>query len=485
MASGFEGKRGSFQKKQPMRVSAVQQGGQMAIGKSSSSPSLAVQLQPQPYTMPRIGDRLGMSFSKRYQTSTHFEVNEVRALSYSEFVPMEDGSVSPKTPHEQLMVRLKSRSARLEAENNKAFLDMYRNDMFSSSQNDTKLDELLKATSNRAAELQDKSAQLQSELHAAERRLERVNNLTVQHATDTDLQALNAFERSQKRIQEDKKEEELQNQRDEAQAHWAKIHRKLQSELVEMRDYQVLLHELRRLRLEKLQEAIVGVLDGRRLRSSIREMIRHGAQRILQRLEQAGVPLEDWLREVLVNSCHIEIRIEDKETQLLELRRQALGTVTTDVRTLSSQTKQERFDNLCAKTWENFRTQKDNVSGEEAADRRRTVTEARVSIAPGVLEGGASESGGAVSTKDNVRAELRAVEAEIVAMRRLLTDMRQNAASAICHRIREAEKNGGEQQYKAAQYWGMQTLTLFVSEDFGKAVMKELQKSAPHKQFID
>eukprot|EP00971_Amphidinium_carterae_P186270 3697522-Amphidinium_carterae.1 len=34
-------------------------------------------------------------------------------------------------------------------------------------------------------------------------------------------------------------------------------------------------------------EAIVGVMDGRRLRSCIREMIRHGAQRILQRLEQA------------------------------------------------------------------------------------------------------------------------------------------------------------------------------------------------------
>merc|ERR1719263_2374550 len=143
-----------------------------------------------------------------------------------------------------------------------------------------------------------------------------------------ELQALNAFERSQRRIQEDKREEELQK----------------------LRDYKVLLVEFRRLRLEKLQETLGRVQDGRRLRACVREMVRHGAQRILNRLEQASVPLETWMREVLVNSCHLELRIEDADNKLLKLRRQALGPVKDEIKDMVNSSKDSRFEALCART---------------------------------------------------------------------------------------------------------------------------------------
>ena len=47
-------------------------------------------------------------------------------------------------------------------------------------------------------------------------------------------------------------------------------------------------------------------------------MIRNGAQRILQRLETAKLPLEPWMREVLLNCCYVEIRIEDFALEWVE-----------------------------------------------------------------------------------------------------------------------------------------------------------------------
>jgi len=209
------------------------------------------------------------------------------------------------------MTRLRSREARAKAEANRDFLAQYRHVMDTKA--DERLDKLLKATAARADELKKKSEELQIEAADADRKLERANAQSVTQANELELQAMNAFERSQRRIQEDKREEELQKLRDEAQANYVRVQRRLQNELIELRDYQVLLTQFRRLRLEKLQETLSRVNDGRRLRSCVREMIRHGAQRILGRLETAALPLDTWMREVLVNSCHLELKIEDAE----------------------------------------------------------------------------------------------------------------------------------------------------------------------------
>merc|ERR1719463_966951 len=85
---------------------------------------------------------------------------------------------------------------------------------------------------------------------------------------------------------------------------------------------------------------------------------------------------------------------------------------------------------------------------------------------------------------DKTAAEMHAVEADIAAVKRLLTDMRANAAAVICHQIREAEKTGGRVSAKEAMEDGFRKLKLLVNEDFAKTTMKELQKSAPQGKFV-
>lgn len=72
--------------------------------------------------------------------------------------------------------------------------------------------------------------------------------------------------------------------------------------------------------------------------------------------------------------------------------------------------------------------------------------------------------------------EVLAAEAEVQALQQLLEDTRQNAAAAICSKIKQAEKGGGRNGVSAMQ-WGNQMLTLLVSEDFAKAATKDLRKT--------
>eukprot|EP00931_Biecheleriopsis_adriatica_P006400 TRINITY_DN107807_c0_g1_i1.p1 TRINITY_DN107807_c0_g1~~TRINITY_DN107807_c0_g1_i1.p1 ORF type:complete len:544 (+),score=161.55 TRINITY_DN107807_c0_g1_i1:64-1695(+) len=460
----------------------------------------------------------GSSASRRKEAAAAKVIAEVRALAGD--APIKgDGNntdLPPKSSHEALLQRLKSRAARLEAEKNRDFLANYRANMYSdedSTATDTHLDGLLKALDKRTDELKQRSEDLQVEAAEAERRLEMTNSLNLGHKSETELQAMSAFERSQIRVQQDKKEEEFQKQRDEEKALYTKVHRRLQNELIELRDYKVLLREYRRVRLEKLNESLGKVQDGRRLRNCVRVMIRNGAQRILARLETANLPLEPWMREVLVNCCHVEIRIEDAETRLLGLRRQALQPVKTDVQSMLAKTKSERFEDLFRKTWD-MRQQRLGItngtilSEESGSGEPMWGTDTLGKFKFGASDGGRSVGfGGLGSTlgdgldtpsmaatlkpsatidfraskldaSDKVTTQMRAVEDEINALRRLLADMRQNAAAVICNQIRQADKSGPLSNKKAMQ-WGQVMLSLLVSEDFAKTTMKELQKLAP------
>lgn len=421
----------------------------------------------------------GGGAQQRSQSAGSLEVSEVRALCGDE--PSKGEADMPRSPHEGLLTRLKSRAARQEAEQNRAFIAEYRKCNVNNPTSEARLDALLKNTSKKAGDLKQRSEDLQQEAADAERRLEKTNALNVGRATETELQAMSAFERSQKRIQEDKREEDLQRHRDEVQANYAKVHRRLQSELIELRDFKVLLREFRRVRLEKLHDTLGRVCDGRQLRACVREMIRHGAQRILQKLESAQLPLEPWMREVLVNCCHVEIRIEDAEEKLLAHRRHALQPVKDDVQAMLAQTKTERFEKLCTRTWENrLLSTADSAHPRRHSDLNGGDPSATNGEGHAALESAGGQGNNKRAVPEKVAGDMRAAEGDIAALRRLLSDMRHNAGAVICNKIRQAEKNGGREACEDATEWGKSMLAMFVSEDFAKAMMKELQKSAPH-----
>lgn len=445
---------------------------------------------------------LGGTPGKRSQSASQLDVMDVRALAKDEPYSEEQAGGANRSDHATLMMRLKSREARAKAESNRDFLSNYRTGGTPDPKADDRLDKLLKSTAQRADELRLKSEELNVEATDAERKLERVNAQLVTRLNEGELQAMSAFERSQRRIQEDKREEELQKLRDEAQANYIRVHRRLQNELIELRDYKVLLDEFRRLRLEKLQETLARVNDGRRLRACVREMVRHGAQRTLNRLETASVPLETWMREVLVNSCHLELRIEDGEGKLLRLRQQALKPVQKEIQEMVGAPKGERFEALCARTWGNRRSANStqdlsgsmgNQSHEDDNDESRHLNTMQgssfgatgQSMATGPNAGfrGAMSMNSTMTSRvpDNIAAEMETVEADIAAVKRLLADMRGNAAAVVCHQIREAEKTGGRSAAKEAMEEGFRKLKLLVSEDFAKTTLKELAKSAPGK----
>jgi hypothetical protein len=450
-----------------------------------------------------LGGGTGLSSNKkspnqgRSQSTGQLDIiAEVRALANDEPYSAEQDNAN-RTEHGSLMMRLKSREARSKAESNRDFFTRYRNSG-PDPRADDKLDKLLETTAGRAEELRVKSEELKVEAADAERKLERVNSQKLKSASEHELQQMNAFERSQRRIQEDKREEELQKMRDEAQANYVRVHRRMQNEMIELRDHQVLLAEFRRLRLEKLQENLSLVNDGRKLRSCVRQMLKHGAQRILSRLEGANVPLDTWMREVLVNSCHLEIRVEVAEAKLLALQRQALGPVKSEVRTMANSSKQERFEALCERTWRN----RCGATNGEEPDSPVCIRETTVKFAALPLEGddngnrtasdgyrqpNSSSIGaqfrGITRVPEEIGREMQVVEGDIQAVTRLIADMRSNAAAVVCHFIREAEKTGGRAATKEAMTEGFRKLKLLVNEDFAKTTIKELQKSAPQGKF--
>ncbi|CAK9050987.1 unnamed protein product [Durusdinium trenchii] len=467
---------------------------------------------------------LGMSRSDWSETSTGFGpskakswanlrkaqalesiIAEVRDLGGD--APMKgDGhsDLPPKNSHEALLIRLKSRAARLEAEKHRDFIHSYWQSMYAdddSTLSDAHLDSLLTGLEKKSEELKLRSEELQLEAKEAERRLEHVNSLHLGRASDLELQAMNAFERSQRRIQEDKREEEYQKQRDEVQALFAKVHRRLQSELIELRDYKVLLREYRRVRLEKLSETLGKVQDGRRLRHCVRVMIRNGAQRILQRLESAKLPLEPWMREVLLNCCYVEIRIEDTEQKLLTLRREALKPVKAEVQKMMSKTKAERFEDLFVRTLEQRHQPLTSAIGSTCGSDKASPTPpeppspgglSRASSAAQLRQrpqrGESNSSFGSEHPKEpektadpeQVKEEVRRLEEDLSSLRRLLQDMRNNAAAVICNHMRQAEKSAKKYwSQKEGNAWGCRILSLLVSEDFAKRTMKEWEKLAP------
>eukprot|EP00928_Gymnodinium_smaydae_P022058 TRINITY_DN18649_c0_g1_i1.p1 TRINITY_DN18649_c0_g1~~TRINITY_DN18649_c0_g1_i1.p1 ORF type:complete len:516 (-),score=135.94 TRINITY_DN18649_c0_g1_i1:136-1683(-) len=374
-----------------------------------------------------------------------------------------------------LSMRLKSRSARMEAESLRGFLASYRSCKTLDRESEARLDKQLKLTETRAEDIRNRSEELLIEVAEAERVLERVNSQTQsKQATEARLASMTSFERSQYLINENKREEEVQHQRDEAQNAYHKVHRQLQCELIELRDCKVLLSEYRRIRLDKLEENLSRVEDGRKLRHIVREMLRQGGNRVLARLE-ATVPLEDWMCQVLVNCCHLELRIEEARKRLEPLQQAALEPLKAQVERMAMQSKEQRFQRLCAWTWDSARETPD-----EANPWRRPPTLVTSGNAAGDEEGRSSAADDDNELEEPIatsarfaseQPEVLSAEAEVNALQRLLEDTRNNAAAVICSRIRHFEKGS-----KYNMEWGQRMLTLLVSDDFAKAATKELRK---------
>lgn len=405
-------------------------------------------------------------------------------------------------PHDALMQRLKSRPVRTEADSHKYFLNKYRRPGGSTTASDVKMNDIICRTAAKVDELRDYTERLSVEDQELANRLEALMQKQIHRDTDEALMHMSVFERQQVRIAEDKKEEILRGQRDEVKGAYVRVHRRVQSDLAEMRDYNVFLQDIRAVRLEKLQESLSTEGDGRRLRALVREMIRHGAQRVLQRLEQAAKWLEPWMREVLANSCHIEIRIEDGEGKLAGLRQRALGPVSKDLQDLSQQTKQERLDAL-QQDIQHFtspavhlaaclsRVSSPPATSPAGDDRSRVSSPARERPAttPALPPTAKPPPEGWRSNpksrlEDDASSRIKAAESELTSLRRLLQDMRHNAGAAVCFRVREAERASGKskQAQEQAHTWGVMVLTVLVSEKFAQETLKAMQQATGGKK---
>lgn len=406
--------------------------------------------------------------------------------------------------HDNLLARLKSRISKMEAESLREFMARYRASVKLDKEDEAYLDRQLKLTETRAESLLQRSENLRVEVAEAERAVERVNHEALSHkSADAKVQPMTAFERSQYLINENKRMEDLQHQRDEATGAHHKVQRQLHNELIDLQDCKVLLSEYRRLRLDKLEECLGRVSDGRKLRQVVREMIRQGGQRVLSRLE-SSVPLESWMCEVLVNCCHLEISIENAKKHLLPLQREALVPLKAQVETMVAAPKESRHKRLCEWTWDDLRDSQDeanpwrrppnlvtgaSVGGVPAGSPERSNPPAAIEARPGAPSGpGPSATSVQREAPDEEQhlvvaqfasedPEVLAREAEVEQLQKLLEDTRQNAVAVICSRIRQSgmAARGGE----SAMDWGKQMLTMMVSEEFAKAATNEMRKSQP------
>jgi hypothetical protein len=253
----------------------------------------------------------------------------------------------------------------------------------------------------------------------------------------------------------------------------------------------VLLAEMRRLKLDKLEHNLSRAADGRKLRSIVREIIKQGGQRVLHLIEST-VGLEPWMCEVLVNCCHLEIQIEDAHQKLIPLQKAALSPVRNQVERMMSLPLDARFKRLCTWTWDHLQDvgrSDGTLSGEgfqnpwrdraqlnmmavndESTPASKTQeeeddeAEADEDLAPTRRPDFASDD-----------PEVQNIESELLHLKRLLHETRQNAANAICARIRQDKTLRG----RAGVEYCRRMLTILVSQEFAEQATKHMFRNLP------
>eukprot|EP00929_Paragymnodinium_shiwhaense_P013201 TRINITY_DN121063_c0_g1_i1.p1 TRINITY_DN121063_c0_g1~~TRINITY_DN121063_c0_g1_i1.p1 ORF type:complete len:539 (-),score=171.77 TRINITY_DN121063_c0_g1_i1:252-1868(-) len=411
------------------------------------------------------------------------EVHELDKDMYDD----ENRATKGPWPDENLLSRLKSRNCRIEALNHKDFLNDYMHRAVcvarrhEQEQLDQQLNGIIRASSRRAEELRQDIDSNRADVLAAQHLVKHLSDAESKARTaEVDMANLSVFERSQKQIKENKIMEAIGEKKAEAQNGLLKLQRTLESSLIEFRDCRVLLQEYKRIRLGKLCDVLNSctVNDGSLLRSCIKEMIRNGAQRITMKVQQMGPSqLEGWMREALVNLCHIEIQIADGEERLTELRARALDPGQKALTAMAGLTERQRFDHLCMKTLDCAQNLRAGVhfnmpwlSPSGTGDEAPMVSSS--------LPNSADET--VLQTlklppqmEINAKEEMQKLEAEVTGLRNMLEDLRENVAAIICNRMRQAQKN---RTCAGGDFWKV-VLSSMVSEDFSKKFWKEVAKN--------
>eukprot|EP00929_Paragymnodinium_shiwhaense_P080728 TRINITY_DN42117_c0_g1_i1.p1 TRINITY_DN42117_c0_g1~~TRINITY_DN42117_c0_g1_i1.p1 ORF type:complete len:611 (+),score=170.21 TRINITY_DN42117_c0_g1_i1:92-1924(+) len=416
----------------------------------------------------------------------------------------DDGDLTPRSRHQRLMRQLRSRTVRAEAEHTKSLLQDYRcrplNDALVTFKCplDIQLAKVIESSMARMEELQAKLGAAERASEQADWQCQLATSKEAKAADEPDLKPdmknLTFAQKNELRKKELKRQEELARRCQQALQKREECHQATQDLTTELRDCRMLLEEYKKARLEKFQKALLRAQGGTRIRRCVREMIRLGAQRVLCRLEEAGPALEPWMREVVVNMCHVELKLESLEKQQSRLRRVALQPVNEAIEEKCGQKAVDRVEDLCRQTHKSMRSiraegggifeirlaqQDDFAAGDPWAvvatpDQEDGVTSALLEK----YETGGEKLPPVPEMAPRATESLQTVQREVADLRRLLEDMRQNVAAVVTNRMRQYEKQRSHTALQVSA-WAWSVLSTIVSEDFAKTVMKEVKKATP------
>eukprot|EP00927_Polykrikos_kofoidii_P029227 TRINITY_DN25303_c0_g1_i1.p1 TRINITY_DN25303_c0_g1~~TRINITY_DN25303_c0_g1_i1.p1 ORF type:complete len:736 (+),score=119.60 TRINITY_DN25303_c0_g1_i1:188-2395(+) len=400
------------------------------------------------------------------------EIAEVRALTEDEPLALDGSPRVPQTSFGAIVRRLSSRAARDEARRAEPLLQMYQAVPVSlhckggGGEADKTINALVKGAKDHVDQLSKQAEITQQEVRRLAEEKLRYERKPFQRTSDAEMQALDLGEKAHRILAEDKLEEEMLVKKEALNQDHKVAQRQLQLELSELRDFKALLREFHCVKFDKLIEIMAAVTDGKMLRQCVREMVRNECpHQIVRQLEHSGQPLEPWMRDVLVNSCHIENQMRDQEAKLLKLRQEAVRDMDSNLEVRFRKTEQERFWHLV-----------DESHAELSRGLSRSLWSREGEAIEKRLESPTTEEDLSKNKHaSQVGAEMEAVQAELDSLRRLKSDLRNNVAAVVCNRMRQSNRqNAGGR--KAAADWGHSVLSILVSVDFAKQTMKEVRE---------
>lgn len=364
----------------------------------------------------------------------------------------------------------------------KGFLREYQRIDVPSQDEEERLAKLINSTADHCNELQKKTMICQQEASDAEAHLKYIKIKEVPRKTEAQLRAMTSFEKMQQLTLEDKMEEDLQREKEEAQHNYSTTVKRLNHSLIELQDFRVIQRELERLKIDKLSDALKYVSEGRLVRACIRGLIQHGAERLLQRLDVLPVSLDSWMRECVINMSYLELKIEDAEARLAE-RRQTMMISTKSLQDLAGQTIEQRVE---AKKISNHPSSHQDAlvrkkTEETEGLRKRDTKFAWIDGVPDAEDLTRSLSkdpalNGDSRISNSAMEEMQDYTAEIKAYRQQIADMKWSVASIISQSIIKAKTKSREKGRQAVRD-GMKVLSCLTSEEFAKFSLKEMQKT--------
>lgn len=391
---------------------------------------------------------------------------------------------------ERSLSHVKSAIAQKVVKDCKDMIRQYQSIDVPSQEQEEKLAKLINSTTGHCAELQKKTVAFQQEAIDAEANMKYVKSKVVNRMGEKQLASLTSFQRMQQLTQEDKMEEDLAREKEEVQHTYASSVKRLNHSMIELQDFRMIQKELERMKIDKLSDALKYVSEGRLVRACIRGLIQHGAEKLLSRLDVLPVHLDTWMREVLINMSYLELKIEEAEAKVAELRQASMGTTKSALQDLQSQTKEQRVEALRMQhhvsSHQDALVRKKNEEREGL--RKRDTKFAWLDPHPGNTAIGPSDEGADFGERSGLShtlpsriptstlQEIQDYAAEIKAYRQQITETKWNVASITQQTIVRAKREGREKG-RQAERDAIKVLCCLTSEDFAKFSLKEMQKT--------